>query len=464
MRIFFILIFFVFSCFNFLSAQEEQARVTEGGEEIVEEIIEEAAQTTTPGNVTLDFRDADIRNVLRILSYKSGVNIIVGPDVTGLVTIQLTDVPWETALDVILRTYGYAYERKGNIISVNTIEKLAEQRRIDMELKAQEPLATEIFTLNFAKAEDVLGSVKEIVSSRGRVNFDKRTNTLMVTDSISNIERIKEIVPMLDAVTPQVLIETKIIKTTLNDTEKLGIDWTTQLTIHGAQSPMRWPFGTGRSDFSENFFPDTFPSTSTVDDTSSTGTFRYGTLDFVSLQAVLELLASRTDTNILSNPRIVTLDNQTAEIIVGSKYPQPEYTYNSDQAQMQVSGWSYLDIGIILKVTPHVNQAGFVTLEVAPQVSAIDSFATVEGTSMPILSTEETTTQVMIKDGETLVIAGLIKDQTTDTQNKVPILGDIPLVGLLFQQNETTKTKTDLLIFITPHIITPTIVRESPEA
>jgi len=452
-----ILILFLLSC-NFLFAQEGEIPESGGGE-VIEEVSE-----TAPGNVTLDFRDADIRNVLRLLSYKSGVNIIAGPEVTGLVTIQLTDVPWETALDVILKTYGYGYDRKENIISVSTLEQLAEKRRIEQDLAAQEPLETKIFTLNFAKAENVLDSVKELLTPRGKVNFDQRTNTLMVTDSVSNMKQIKTIVPSLDAVTPQVLIETKIIKTTLTDTENLGIDWTLQATVHGAQHPTVWPFKTDseKSKFSKSFFPDDFPATTTVDDTSATGTFRYGTLDFVSLQAVLQILKQRTDTNIISNPRIVTLDNQTASIVVGQKYPQPEYTYNEEQATMQVSGWDYIDIGVILEVTPHINKAGFVTLDIYPQVTAIDSYASVEGTSMPILATEETKTQVMIKDGETLIIAGLVKDQVTDTRKKVPLLGDIPLLGLLFQKKEETVTKTDLLIFITPHIITPTIPSEEP--
>lgn len=483
-----ILLFLVFSC-NFLIAQEEpkkeaqqqpsaqavsqetasvqteQAATTQEAQptETSKEVAVEVQSEVKPGNVTLDFRDADIRNVLRILSYKSGVNIIVGPEVTGLVTIQLTDVPWETALDVILRTYGYGYERKGNIITVTTFEKLSEQRRLEQELKAQEPLTTEVFTLNFAKAESVVGSIKEMLTPRGRVNFDNRTNTLMVTDSLSNMDRVKQIVPTLDAVTPQVLIETKIIKTTLTDTENLGVDWTAQITVTGAQHPTTWPFDSQRSNFSEAYMPDNFPATTTVDGTG-TGRFRYGTLDFGSLQAVLQVLSNRTDTNILSNPRIVTLDNQPANIIVGKKYPQPQYTYNSDQAKMQVSGWEYLDIGIILKVTPHVNKAGFVTLDIAPQVSDIDSFATVEGTSMPILTTEQASTQVMIKDGETLVIAGLIKDQVSNSKNKIPLLGDIPIIGMLFKKKADTKQKTDLLIFITPHIITPTIAAESPKA
>lgn len=469
-----LLVIFVFSC-SFLMAQDvavnnsqaqaqEQAVTSpEAQLDMQKEVLIQIDSEVKPGNVTLDFRDADIRNVLRILSYKSGVNIIVGPEVTGLVTIQLTDVPWETALDVILRTYGYGYERKGNIITVTTFEKLSEQRRLEQELKAQEPLVTEVFTLNFAKAEAVVASVKEMLTPRGRVNFDNRTNTVMVTDSVSNIDRIKQIVPTLDEVTPQVLIETKIIKTTLTDTENLGVDWTAQITVSGAQHPTIWPFDSKNDDFSETYFPDPFPAATTVDGTGS-GRFRYGTLDFASLQAVLQVLSTRTDTNILSNPRIVTLDNQSANIIVGKKYPQPQYTYNAEQAKMQVSGWEYLDIGIILNVTPHVNKAGFVTLDIAPQVSDIDSFATVEGTSMPILTTEQAKTQVMIKDGETLVIAGLIKDQVSNTKNKIPILGDIPIIGLLFKKKTDTKQKTDLLIFITPHIITPTLAAESPEA
>jgi len=469
-----LLVIFVFSC-SFLMAQDvavnnsqtqaqEQAVTSPEVQPVTQkEVLIQIDSEVKPGNVTLDFRDADIRNVLRILSYKSGVNIIVGPEVAGLVTIQLTDVPWETALDVILRTYGYGYERKGNIITVTTFEKLSEQRRLEQELKAQEPLVTEVFTLNFAKAEAVVASIKEMLTPRGRVNFDNRTNTVMVTDSVSNIDRIKQIVPTLDAVTPQVLIETKIIKTTLTDTENLGVDWTAQITVSGAQHPMIWPFDSKNDDFSETYFPDSFPAATTVDGTGS-GRFRYGTLDFASLQAVLQVLSTRTDTNILSNPRIVTLDNQAANIIVGKKYPQPQYTYNAEQAKMQVSGWEYLDIGIILNVTPHVNKAGFVTLDIAPQVSDIDSFATVEGTSMPILTTEQAKTQVMIKDGETLVIAGLIKDQASNTKNKIPILGDIPIIGLLFKKKTDTKQKTDLLIFITPHIITPTLAAESPEA
>ena len=396
------------------------------------------------GNVTLGFREADIRNVLRILAYKSGVNIVPSPEVTGLVTIQLTDVPWEQALGVILETYGYGYDRKGNIIVVTTIENLKKRREDTQLLAEQEPLTTKTFILNFAKAAEVVTSIDKMKTPRGSVNFDTRTNAIIVRDTKTNMDLIGEIVPTLDATTPQVLIEAKIIETTLSNTENLGIDWVAKATLTGPKRPTIFPW----SDETSKHIPDQIPA-------AAASEFTYGTINLTQVQAILELLRSRSDTNILSNPRIVTVDNQKASIIVGTQYPIPTYTYNEQQAKLQVSGWDYKDIGIIFDVTPHVNNAGLVTLDIQPKITAILDFVTVENTQLPRLSTESASTRVMVKDGDTLVIAGLIKSQDTNTKKKLPILGDIPIAGLIFQKSEKTKSKTDLLIFMTPHIITP---------
>ena len=404
----------------------------------------EGLSITKPGNVSLDFREADIRNVLRILSYKSGVNIVAGPEVSGLVTIQLTDVPWEQALQVVLETQGYAYDRKGNIILVTTIENLKKRREDALLLAEQESLITKTFILNYAKAADVIESIEKMRTARGSINFDERTNTVIVRDTETNIKLINEVIPILDATTPQVLIESKIVETTLSDTDKLGIDWVAKATVSGSKRPTIFPFTT---DSENRSLPDNIPS-------AAASLFSYGTLDFATVSAVFEMLQTRADTNILSNPRIVTLDNQKASITIGSQYPIPTYTYNEEQAKLQVSGWEYKDIGIIFDVTPQVNNAGFVTLSIQPKITEILDFVTVENTSLPRLSNESAYTQVMIKDGETLVIAGLIKDKDTNTTKKLPILGDIPILGLVFQKVEKTKTKTDLLIFLTPHIIT----------
>ncbi len=396
------------------------------------------------GNVSIDFRDADIQNVLRILSYKSGINIVTGPEVTGLVTIKLKDVPWKRALEVVLETYGYGYELKDNIITVTTVDGLKKRREDATLLAEQEPLVTKTFILNYAKAAEVIASLDKMKTARGSINFDERTNTLIVRDLSRNMDLIESVVNELDRTTPQVLIEAKVVETTLDNTEKLGIDWTVKVGAGGSKRPMTWPF-TAHSD-NKYLKADDFPGATETD-------FSYGTLNFQQLSAVMEMLRQRTDTNILSNPRIVTINNKAAKIVVGSQYPFPQYTYNDQQAKYQVSGWEYKDIGVIFDVTPHVNHAGYITLELRPQVTAILGYVTVENASVPQLSMEEAKTSVMIKDGETLVIAGLIKDQVGDTKKKVPFLGDIPLLGLLFQKTEKVVSKQDLLIFVTPHII-----------
>ncbi len=401
--------------------------------------------STAEGLVSLDFQDADIKNVLKILAYKSGVNIVAGPEVTGAVTIQLNNVAWQKALEVLLSTYGYGYERNGNIVIVTTMENLKKRHEDAVLIAQQEPLSTKTYVLNFAKASDLIDSLSKLKTSRGQVNFDQRTNSIIVRDVQSNMELMEEVMKTLDSPTPQVVIEARVIETDLNNKENLGIDWVAQVSAKGSKRPTIFPF-TPRA--SKPYIPDIIPADSTTTD------FTYGFLDFTKLSATLELLSSRSNTHIISNPKIVTLDNQTAKIVVGSQYPLPQYTYNTDQAKLQVSGWSYLDIGIIFEVTPHVNNAGLVTLDLNPKITAILDYVTVETTQVPRLSTEEAKTKVMIKDGQTLVIAGLISDQTTLSKNQIPFLGDIPVLGQVFRKNNNSVTKTELLIFLTPHIIT----------
>ncbi len=413
---------------------------------------EPVAATETPsvdGLVTLAFQEADLKNVLKILAVKGDVNIVAGPEVVGAVTIELKNVPWAKALDVILSTYGYGYEREGNIITVLTMDNLKKRREARQALNDQEPPVTRTFILNYAKAGEVADSVSKMKTPKGSVNFDQRTNALIVRDIASNVDLIGKVIKTLDAVTPQVLIEAKVVETTLSNSEKLGVDWILQAAASGAARPTTFPF-TDRS--SNNFFPDAFPPNTTITSKDAVG-FTYGMLDASKLQAVFEILNTRSDTNILSSPRVVTLDNQPAKIIVGTQYPIPQYTYNQEQAKLQVSGWDYKDIGIILEVTPHVNSAGFVTVDLQPKITAIIDKVTVENTELPQLSTEETKTKVMIENGKTLVIAGLIKDQVTVSEKKVPFLGDIPFVGKAFQKKERTKTKSELMIFLTPHIL-----------
>lgn len=439
-----------------LLAQQENTTTGKSAGPAAAQTASDAHEAVCDGCVTLDFENADIRNVLEILSYKAKINIVPSPDVQGLVTIKLKNVTWQDALNVILKTYGYGYDQRGNIIVVTTVQNLKKLREDDLILADQESVMTKTFILDYADATQVVGSIEKMLTARGTVNFDKRTNVLIVRDTPSNLEVIAKVVERLDAATPQVLIEAKIIETTLTNSENMGIDWTFKAGASGSARPAYWPFTEASSNKFINGPGMNFP-------TPDTDLFTFGVLDFSQMQAVLELLKSRSGTDILSNPRITTLDNQKANIVVGTQYPLPQYTYNEEQAKLQVSGWEYKDIGIIFEVTPQVNKLGYITLQVEPKVTAILDYVQVESTSVPRLSTESASTRVMVKDGQTLVIAGLIKKQWNDTKKKVPLLGDIPIVGLAFQKSEKSLTKTELIIFITPHVIEPSKVNDADQ-
>jgi type IV pilus assembly protein PilQ len=415
------------------------------------------------GLVSLDFQDADIRNVLKVLAFKSGVNIVAAPDVTGVVNIELKDVPWQKALDVILSTYGYGFDRKGNIITVMTVENLKKYREDTMALESQEPLVSKTFPLSFAKAEDALKIINKLISKRGFINSDERTNAIIIRDLESNLELISGVIKSLDTVTPEVMIETKVIETDLNNNDTLGIDWVLQASMSGSSRPTTFPFtGTknGLLGVGENgsYVP---PVTSLLAAVPATTTFSYGTINASALSATLQALSTHQNTRTLSNPRVVTMDNEKVSFNVGLQYPMPQYSFNASTGQQQISGYTFTPIGINFEVTPHVNNAGLITLDLHPDISAIDQLVTLQqGTStsapvqIPELSDRTIQTKVMVENGKTLVIAGLISDTKNVSKNKVPFLGDIPWLGKLFSSTNTTVTKTELLIFLTPHIIT----------
>jgi len=190
------------------------------------------------GNVTVNFKGADIRTVLAYLSEVSGMDIVPSPEVTGTVNLKLSNKPWKVALDIIVRNYGFAYEKDGDIIRVVTVERLK-----------QEELATQAFNLNYGKAKEVMTSIKEMVSSRGKVMYDERTNIVLVTDIPTNIYNIGQIIDKLDKKTNQVLIEARIIETVLSDSEKLGIDWNIKFSVSGAKRPTTIPFEAFKTPF-----------------------------------------------------------------------------------------------------------------------------------------------------------------------------------------------------------------------
>jgi len=198
--------------------------------------VQEPAKLT-PGNITMNFKGADIRTVLSYISEVAGVDIVAAPDVAGTIDLRLTDKPWKVVLDVIVRNYGFAYEKDADIIRVVTLDKLK-----------QEEVVTQAIALNYGKAKDVMASIKKIVSSRGKVKYDDRTNMLIVTDIPTNVYKVVQIIEKLDKETDQVLIEARILETVLGDDEKIGIDWNLKFEISGAKRPTTFPFDYFKSD------------------------------------------------------------------------------------------------------------------------------------------------------------------------------------------------------------------------
>ena len=403
---------------------------------------------SSPSNVTVDFKDADIQNVLRVISFKSGVNIVAGKDVVGTVTIRLVDVPWEKALEVVLKTYGYAYDRDGNIVRVTTLENLKKGE-----------LSTQVFTLNYSKAAEVEKSLKDMLSERGKIRSDARSNTVIVTDMATILQSVQKVVERLDKSTPQVLIQAKVIEVTLTDADQLGIKWNMSATLKGAARPTTLPFGRvsnvntfPQGDVAAETFPNTgtkaaFPLTEATD-------FKFGTLDFSAFQAVLQLIESRKDSKILSEPHVVTLNNTEAKILVGDILSLPTYERNTTSGKMEITGYTNKDIGVRLLVTPAVNDQNEIVVSVHPEITTLFGYDDITADiKAPHFTTREALTQIRVKSGETIAIGGLIKEEKTTTKTKVPFLSDLPLIDKLFKHHDTTVNKTDLLFFMTVNVI-----------
>ncbi len=386
--------------------------------------------------LSMDFKDADIHNVLRIIGQRADLNIIAGPELTGTVTISFKGVTAEDALNAILRVRGFGYERKKDIIRVMRLAK--EVPEIET--------TTRIFELNYAQAPIIKTMLTEskMLSTEGRLIVDVRSNTLMVIDTPIKIEEIGSMIAELDKRPLQVAIESKLIEIRLSTMEELGIDWswvkkTSEQLSKGSAIDLGFSDGIGY--------------------------FKYGTLGKSDFAVVLKALADRTDTQILSNPKITTLDNEEAVIKVQSKVAYYETTDVVTEAGVirYERNWQEKDIGVSLTVTPHIGKDDYIIMDVKPVISALEKW-TPGDNPYPIIMTREATSSVMVKDGNTLVIGGLIKEEERTTRSGVPGLMKIPVIKYLFSHKVTDTIKSELIIFVTPHIVRVKEEKAKPKA
>jgi type IV pilus assembly protein PilQ len=304
-----------------------------------------------------------------------------------------------------------------------------------------------------------------------------RTNTVIVTDVATNIYKIGEIIKRLDKRTPQVYIDSKIVQTTESVLDQLGIDWQPTARLNGSERSTTFPFrsravrGNGLFTPFDEFFPwDSSAAVQEIDTESGGqvlsndeevlrgGYTSVGTLDFTSFSATLNFLKSRSSTKVISNPRIVTLSNQTAKVQVGVQIGIPQLERNESTGSFEVNGYEMRDTGIVLKVTPHVNDANEILVELAPEVSLFLGYeAIISGSNLaaPKFNTTQAETQVLIKDQETIAIGGLMKDAESTSYSKLPFLGDIPGLGRIFRRevDEGENEQTETIFFVTCTIV-----------
>ncbi len=410
---------------------------------VVETTPAPAAPAPSKDTLSVDFPDEDIRNILRNVADLFELNIVMPDTLQGRTSIKLRDVSWRQIFKVVLAPVGYTFVEEGNIIKIVTNESLT-----------QEPLSTEVFVLNYARAEEIQGSIKPLVSSQGgQLQVDKRINALIISERPSVLARIIPVLTRLDKATDQVMIETKFVEVNDTNVKNLGINWASLSNYQVGYSPVDLlTTGNDRSRVGVNTGGLT-PGPSPV----SAGTAYGAVLSSPQFNVALRALQTTSDSRIVSNPTIVTLNNTAAEINVGEEYPIPNYQYNQERGSFEVSGFEYKPIGVLLKVTPQVNAQGFIRLSLEPEISSRSpdpvTFGGASGAEIPIIRTRKTKTQVSMKDGHTLAIGGLLDSAVGKSNTKVPILGDIPVLGRAFRSKGDDNSRRNLLIFITSKVV-----------
>ncbi|MBI1920898.1 MAG: type IV pilus secretin PilQ [Geobacter sp.] len=396
-------------------------------------------KTYTGRRVTLEFVDADIRKIFQLLAEVSNLNFLIGDDVSGTISIKLVNVPWDQALDVILEAKNLGMQREGNIVQIrpkDKIKSLAEEEVAAKKAREQAmELRTEIFEVNFASIGDVASQFNSLKSERGTITQDARTNKVIVKDVPTAIEDMKFLLKTLDVPEKQVMIEARIVEATSTFTRDLGVQW----GIHYKDGSAQF-FGINSLDAGLGGVVSSAPTSGTSGPGAAVG-MSFGKLTSnVQLDLKLSAAATAGLIKIISTPKVATLNNKAAKISQGQSIP-----YQTTSAEGTKT--EFVEAALTLEVTPHISSDGSIIMKIKASNNS-------PGTgSPPPINKKETTTELLVKSGETTVIGGIYVDSDTENDTGVPFLQNIPLLGWLFKSNTKTKTKTELLIFITPRLM-----------
>jgi len=383
-------------------------------------------QNSKRGRINLNLKGVSLKNTLQMLCNRLGKNLLLSSDVSNReLHMNLQNITPRDAFNVILQANNLAYkEMAGNVLFVASSNRIGDRTVVKN------------VACKYADAGEMVQILTSIVKDAGVVIADQRTNTLIIKGTPEAIRRMEKLIEELDRPTKQVYIQAEIVEVSATDGKELGVEW---LWKNANFKSFQGKVG---SDFGLNFGENSESSEPSVPFPAGSG-LGIGILN-TDVQAVLHALNETNKVNLLSRPRVVTMDNQESVIEVGDQIPFKKLN------QFGVTSFEFKDATVQLIVKPHIIDSEFILLEVAPKADFQNGF-TPDGT--PIISTRKASTKVKVRNGETIVIGGLIRDSLIKNQQKVPILGDIPLLGWLFKSTKSTKVKTELIIFITPVII-----------
>jgi len=461
-----------------VAAEAPEAPVEVDSEEVASFVSAAPMQTKGPAptkfagkRIDLDFKEADIHNILRLLAEVGGVNIVTSDDVSGAVTIRMRDVPWDQALEVILQAKGLGAERRGNLVRVAPQDVLEKERELAIARQKQQvelaPLETRLVPVSYATAKTVQPRVQEVMSPRGTVSVDERTNVLIVRDIVDNLDEVEDLVRTLDTQTPQVLVEARVVEATSSYSRDVGIQWGGDASFnqaYGNPTGLVFPnnigiaggaYDTGstptqglspiQAQTAVPNFAVNMPAAAGLGSGGALG-LTFGSVDGnFNLNVRLSAAESTGAVKIISSPRVLTLDNHAAKISQGTQIPYSQVSAQGVQTAFQTAL-------LQLEVTPHVTADGSVSMQVTVTRNEPD-FSRTGANGQPTILKREAQTELLVADGQTAVIGGIYTRNSGRTLDQVPFFGDIPILGVLFQRRRTTDSRNELLIFLTPRIV-----------
>jgi type IV pilus secretin PilQ/predicted competence protein len=440
-----------------------------------------AGTTTTvePDNLTenggvgvREFQGDDVGQVLRLLARQAKINMVVSEQVTGTVTMRLEDVTALQAIAIIVKAKNLFMDKIDNVYYIKTGAE-----------RTAEPTESDSYQFSYSRAKDVVPLIASQLASKDPPQVDERTNTIFFRETRGNIDNIRKLLVQIDKPTKQVMIEARLVEVTANPKQSYGINWAGTLgSSNNAQTFKFAGSGLGSAAIVKSTNPDTGQVTSSIQPSTlptvttdqnghlagvdflrdaehglATLGGQFAILSIPQMSATLRFLNEDNDAEFLANPRVVTADNQQAKIEISRNQPVPQLNFNEQTATAVFGGFQDKKFGNTLLVRPSVNKDDFITLSVKPEISnkVGDAQFTFAGATVasPIIDSRSLESSVLIKSGNTLAIGGLLQDEQTKARSKVPILGDVPILGYFFQEKLNARTKRNLLVFVTPTII-----------